>query len=496
MSIDRPANERLKLYERFKQSLAEGSDADFFDADDLVIIIDQAVDLEDEYVQIEALMRGYRFFPDNAELKNRRAFLYYDLNLDAGVKDMLDVNHDASPMWEILKVRSAAASAASADADFSDKARKMLSEILVRYDKFDDETVIQFVDCAADCGLFDWLVKKEKALRSKTDYLPSLLYELFVVADGRGDSAYSLRLLEELTEIEPFNIDFWNALAQTQSSADNLAEALSATDYALAIDSDNAMALTLRASVLIRMARYAEALEIIDQLIETDGSSALLCELKVRALYGMGDTAAMLSALDRYVREFPADSNLINLALYIMPVNIGDLLQKHYVAIPSETRRQWQDLAHVYYTSGKLREAAAMLYCALLNEDLSYHGLKMLATCYYCGKDYKAALALLRMAIDEPEQMLLIPDVVIGGILASLRLDGKRKTKQLYREVLQHFPLSVREDWTMSSVMQKVGFTSLMGLLNDLLEQSGRVDVEEIDIFNVPRYYDGETEED
>lgn len=135
-----------------------------------------------------------------------------------------------------------------------------------------------------------------------------------------------------------------------------------------------------------------------------------------------------------------------------------------------------------------------MLRCALSNDDLSYHGLKMLATCYYCGKNYKASLDLLTEAMANPEP-LLIPDVVIGGILASLRLDGKRKTKSLYQNVLKLFPLSVREDWTMSSVMQKVGFTSLMGLLNDLLEQSGRIDVEEIDIFNVPRSYDGENEE-
>lgn len=492
MSIDRPANERLQLYERFKQSLAEGSDADFFDADDLVIIIDQAVDLEDEYVQIEALMRGYRFFPDNAELANRRAFLYYDLNIDAGVKDMLAGKRDDSPMWDILKVRSAAAEAGQSVV-FGDSARKMLSEVLARDGKFDDETVIQFVDCAADCGLFDWLVENEKTLREKTDYLPTLLYEMFVIADGRGDFDCCLRLLEELTEIEPFNIDFWNALAQTQSSADNLTEALSATDYALAIDSDNAMALTLRASVLIRMDLYAEALEIIDQLLAS-GANPLLCELKVRALYGMGDNLAVKIALDRFVSDFPTDSNLINLALYIMPDNLSNLLMLHYMAISPDERRQWHELAHAYYTSGKLREAAAMLRCALSNDDLSYHGLKMLATCYYCGKNYKASLDLLTEAMANPEP-LLIPDVVIGGILASLRLDGKRKTKSLYQNVLKLFPLSVREDWTMSSVMQKVGFTSLMGLLNDLLEQSGRIDVEEIDIFNVPRSYDGENEE-
>ena len=153
MSIEKPANERLKLYERFRDSLAKGgdSDAEFFDADDLLIIIDQAVDLDDEYVEIEAIMRGYRFFPDNEELRARRAFLYFDLNLDRGVENIQAALSPDSPMKKILSLRS---KEGSIDPD---TAKRVLDSIVVDGRKFDDETIIQLVDCASACECYDWL---------------------------------------------------------------------------------------------------------------------------------------------------------------------------------------------------------------------------------------------------------------------------------------------------------------------------------------------------
>jgi len=285
MSIERPANERLALYERFKQSLAKGSDDDeFFDADDLIIIIDQAVDLEDEYVEIEAIMRGYRFFPDNEELASRRAFLYYDLNLDEGVDNMRTRLPEDSPMTRILGMRRMENSGDE----------KMFTEILDGIVNapglLDDETIIQLIDCASACGCYGWIKDNEKRLRAKTDYLPTLLYEIFIVADMQGDHEYSVRLLEELTELEPFNIDFWNALAQVQAlptpdeGEADLDGALASIDFALAIDSDNAQALTLKASILLQQGNAAAAAGHARSACRQDATADGLRDLHPRAL--------------------------------------------------------------------------------------------------------------------------------------------------------------------------------------------------------------------
>lgn len=44
--------------------------------------------------------------------------------------------------------------------------------------------------------------------------MPTLLYEMQIVASLNNDSPEAVRMLEELTEIEPFNAEFWTIMAE------------------------------------------------------------------------------------------------------------------------------------------------------------------------------------------------------------------------------------------------------------------------------------------
>lgn len=479
MSINRPANERLQLYERFKQSLNEGSDVDFFDADDLIIIIDQAVDLEDEYVQIEALMRGYRFFPDNEELANRRAFLYYDLNLDAGVRNMIEHKPDDSPMWELLKLRIQEGSVINVD-----NAQAVLEGLLKRTDKFDDETVIQFVDCASACGLYEWLKANEKSIRKKADYLPTLLYELFIVSDMHTDHEYSIKLLEELTEIEPFNGDFWAALAQTQCNAEQFDAALTSIEYALAIDSENAGVLTLKASVLVHLEQYASALNLIDSLISKEATS-LLGELKARAHYGLGETEKTLNVISEFNKQFPEARSIAEIALFLQHPQVNQILSNHYDASTLDDQKKWEEWARSLYVEGRISEASNILQCLRERNELSFNGYKALATTLYCSKSYLKATELLNDAIMH-ENEALAPDVIIAGLLSYVHLEQISEAKKVFKQVISKFPLSIKGDWTLVSTLESIGFSSFLGHFNTLLETPDLIDLKDIDIFHFP----------
>lgn len=479
MSINRPANERLQLYERFKKSLQEGNDTEFFDADDLVIIIDQAVDLEDEYVQIEALMRGYRFFPENEELTNRRAFLYYDLNLNAGVHNMIENKPDNSPMWEILKLRAQ-------ENEFTDigNAQSTLESLLEGDEKFDDETVIQFVDCASAAGLYEWLKEHEMALRKKTDFLPTLLYELFIVSDINADHNYGIKLLEELTEIEPFNGDFWAALAQTQYNAEQFQAALSSIEYALAIDSENLSILSLKASILIFLEQYDEALQLTDALIEKS-STPLLGELKARALFGLDRADDTYQTLSEFNKAFPEYHNIAEIALCLDHPAIDSILTNHFEALNVEDQKKWEDWARSHYLEGRVLEASKILQCLRKHNELTFSGYKALATALLCSKSYAEAAELLNSALDN-EYDALVPDVIIAGLVSYAYLGQKSEAQRAFKTIMTRFPLSIRGEWTLSSTLESVGFSSFLGHFNTLLEKNEPIDVNEIDIFHFP----------
>lgn len=488
MSIEKPANERLKLYERFRDSLANGgdNDADFFDADDLLIIIDQAVDLDDEYVEIEAIMRGYRFFPDNEELRARRAFLYFDLNLDQGVENIQSTLSPDSPMTKILSLRQRESVVEE------DEVKRMLESIIAGGQKLDDETIIQLVDCASACDCYDWLKLNEKRLRKVTDYLPTLLYELFIVADMRHDRDYCIRLLEELTEIEPFNVDFWNALAQTQvnvADEPNRNEpdyegALTSLEYALAIEHDNPSALTLKASVLIELNRPEEALETMVPLV-ADIPNDTAAEIYLRALYLAGHETD--HDISRLCRLFPESEAIIHVAMALNPPDMHELMELHYetVAADDNGRERWNQRIRDYYGRGDLVQALMMLQMLKQNDLADYQQVKLYFTCLYCLGLFDECIDKFNDCMEHhPEQ--LSPTIIIAGMMSYLKNGKKQPAKQAMKKLQKCFPLHIRDQWVLSSNLESIGMSHFITAVNAILDTPGPIEADDLDIFQFP----------
>lgn len=493
MSIEKPDNERLALYNRFKSSLAPHSgDEEFFDADDLVIIIDQAVDLNDEYVEIEAIMRGYRFFPDNEELKARRAFLYYDLNLDEGVDNMRADMSAESPLTEILTMRRMEETA--------DRATflRMLNGIVDAPGLLDDETIIQLVDCASACGCYDWLKTNEKKLRTKTDYLPTLLYELFIVADMQHDREYSLKLLDELTELEPFNIDFWNALAQLQAMPEtdsdgnitaeaDLEASLTATDYALAIDSENIQALTLKASILLQQGNAAGSVAILEPLAGKMPDPAG-CGIYVRALYETGRIDEAMNRIVSYCKQFIDSRDLLGTALAMDAPGLPELLEAHYLAVEKQHEDpagEWAEWARAYYRDARLREAIMLMDVLRSRELLDYQTFKLYVSALYCLGRYTDCIDCFEEVIEKTPE-LLMPNVVIAGMMSYLRSGDKRAARGAMKRLAVHFPITIKDDWTLASNLESIGMSHFVSAIQSTLDAPGPIDIDELDIFRFP----------
>jgi len=493
MSIERPANERLALYERFKQSLAKGGDDDFFDADDLIIIIDQAVDLEDEYVQIEALMRGYRFFPDNEELTARRAFLYYDLNIDDGVDNMRARMSSDLPMTAILNLRR------MEDSGDPELCCEKLDRIVGMPGMFDDETIIQLVDCASSCNCFHWLKANEKKLRTKTDYLPTLLYELFIVSDIHSDHEYSLKLLEELTELEPFNIDFWNALAQIQATAPypgeepDLDGALTSTDFALAIESDNEQALTLKASILLQQDNPAGAADTLTPLIGKM-TMATTCEIYARALYDLGRLDEASQRLQEYCTKFAGSRDLHGVALSADEPWLPEALLRHYQATADkpDAAKDWFEWARAYYREGRLREASQLLEVLRSTDALDYRGSKLYITALYCLGQYDRCIEMFNDILDRTPE-LLTPSAVIAGTMSYLHKGSKREAKKAMKKLMGHFPMTIKDDWTLASNLESIGMSHFMTAVQATIDTPGPIDIEDLNIFQFPNAQSSES---
>ncbi|MDE5595403.1 MAG: hypothetical protein K2I89_07520 [Muribaculaceae bacterium] len=224
---DNTNDRREELCNRFRQSLSGDSSSQYFDEDELIEIFDYAGDLNDDYLRMEVLLCGARYYPESVALKQRRALLYHTFGDDLTSKYLQDNADSHGVLWDISRIRNANLMGA--------EAITALDNILTAYGEFDDEEVIQLVDLASSLGQTDWLLDRLDALRAHVTYLPTLLYEIAVMLEMEQRYGEAIKLLEELTEIEPYNEQYWFMLAQEYDIDDNVAGALQALDLALAI---------------------------------------------------------------------------------------------------------------------------------------------------------------------------------------------------------------------------------------------------------------------
>lgn len=477
MSLEKPLNERQELYEAFRRHLANPSDNKFFDADDLVIIIDQAVDIDDTYVQFEAVIQGLKYFPDNEEINVRKGFLFYNIECDEGVLETLEQRKGNSPLWTILRLRVNETILSAETAD------ELLNQVLNSTDKFDDELAIQIVDAAAATMRHDWLVANEQQLRAKTEYLPALLYEMYNVFTRSPHRARALEILDELVEMEPFVVDFWIALAREQSVDDQYDKALTSIDYALAIESDNAQAISLKASLLGESSKHQEVFQLLDPIKQAGCIFDNPPEV-VAYFYALYETSRKEEAFDMLETNFSFnhDHHFVDIALRHNHPKAFAMLT---VVLENEhDATRWLTTAREFYAHECYAEASTVYMAIDSVIGLSPEEAAILYSALYLGGMYEPLVEQLQHFVDTQNSHVPI-DLVLSGLLAAAKSMDKGNVKKLFEGVKSLMPLQIPTAWVLMSPLTQFGFSSFLHSMELELKKSGKLNLD-LDIFTPP----------
>lgn len=388
MIDDENEKRRTELCDRFRQSLTRPVSERFFDEDELVDLFDYAGDLGDDYLKMEVLLCGARLYPDSDLLRQRRAIFYTFLSDDAAAKFLDDNPAENSPIWEIMRLRSRAPQ--------GDDARRALRYLVDGVERFDDEEVIQLVDLASSLGVYDWLVDNETLLRSKTDYLPILLYELAVVSELNHNYPKAILYLEELTEAEPFSAYYWYMLAQDYDMLDRREQALQAVDYSLAIDGEGKDALQLRARILMQdEATRPQALEIIRRLADRFPDDIDVQRALAYISILDADIASLHETMRKCLERFPGDRAVLN---DIIGTGLGDLpsmLDSFYAHTDERDEDTWLDWADELRSYGYFEEASMVIEAFIRNNPEGVHDISILLDCLFFLKRFPNICAIL-----------------------------------------------------------------------------------------------------
>lgn len=394
--MDDTDNRRDELCDKFRQSLSKPVHERFFDEDELVEIFDYAGDMNDEYLRFETLLCGARLYPESESLRERRAIFYSTFSDDLAEAYLGDNTDAGSLLFDILRLRQTRPS--------GEDAENALQGLLNDITAFTDEEIIQYVDLASSLNACDWLFNHLDEIRHKVDYLPSFLYEVAIVAEMVSRYDISTAMLEELTEIDPYNTAYWTMLANDHLQSDNIDGARSAIEYALAIEPENDDAIRLNARILYDDSdRREEAFQIIKRLAsrkQADFQDVHLCAMMS---IDLGHSDEGLQLLIEAFKENPASYEILNDILLIGSPKAAELLDRFY-ANGGNDESLWTGLAQHYYNSGKTDTAITICEAFERNFGKNFPNRQIYLCCLFQAGNFEKCLDVLAQS-DENDQL-------------------------------------------------------------------------------------------
>ncbi len=274
----------------------------------------------------------------------------------------------------------------------------------------------------------------------------------------KGNFKSSQKLYNKLIDNNPFNIQYWNSLASSQFFNDEIEEAISSSEYSIAINPDNAAALLNKANGLYKLGNYEEALkyyirynrintadesgeiliglcylllEKFEDAISFLSKAAMHCEKNSPNLvdiykdlsYAMcrlgriDEGLAMLDKMDEIVKN-PNDL-LVNKGIILIGCGHFDKAKKYFVKALKQSnydRNIFLKIAITVYESGDPTLAYRMFTTVYKQNEHWYKGYAFYAACCHDLNKKEEFLQSLRLAVKytpyETQEVLgvLFPD--------------------------------------------------------------------------------------
>lgn len=349
MSNPEETNPRDELCQRFRSDLAQPESQRFYSEDDLIDIFDYAGDIADDYLRLEALLLGARLYPDSLELRERRAIFYLYLDQNA-FKAFIDDNPSMdSPLWQILSLNLLRPGEPNAP--------RILQSFIDNAGELTDEEVIQFVQLAGTVGQTDWLLSNLDSLRRHVTYLPTLLYEAAAQAEDIGRYEQAAALVAELTDIEPYNADYWTMHATLNVMMGRPADAAADIDYALAIDPSNMEARRAKLGILTDEDHAAEFDALVDSILADNPDDA---DVALMALEQTSDPARMCVILEKirgHVKwTYALASKAARAGFDGLEEILGELADEGLT-----DSDEWKDIAGAAFDARRYREVSTLI---------------------------------------------------------------------------------------------------------------------------------------
>lgn len=385
------------VYYKFLELLPSGKASETFDEDEFIDIFDAAGDLGDISTQFSVLLIALAKYPDSQSLKERQALYHLDQEQYSHALAIANLLPQSSFIGSLVKLQCGGFPA--------EESAELLPQLVstLRNGTLDDEEVIRLVKCAWALQCHTWLIDNVGSLKTKCQYPQTLVYESAQVLFQTGDYLKARDFLVELTTIEPFAIEYWSALAETDGEGlHDYQSALQDVEYALAINPTSRKDLLMKIQYSILCNEPADKIfKYLDYAVQSHPTDYELLLFKATVLAKYNKKQEALEILKDNC------DNLIDLPLYLeiatdysgnkFPEWVDDKHLKDYAERLSE-----EELSEKidYFRDCEAYTVAIHLLMSYYGEDIVYDSslMEKLMDLFYLNHDYQQVVDIYKSA--------------------------------------------------------------------------------------------------
>lgn len=383
-------DERKELLNRFLREIAQDISTAFFSEEELVEIFDYANDFDDDFARSEVLRYGAMRHPHSDALLVRQGFQYYYHEISPD--KILDLIRGISPDYVLGQILGA-----RLHYDMTSDGERLKADmdtILKRVSEFSDEDIIQLIDLAADGEQIDWIIAHREKLLAKSPFKPTCLYEMAEVFADDGRLSEAIRCMEALTDIDPFDVSFWNRLTELYFLANDNDRALQSAEFALALQPEDPKSRMDKARALFGLRTEPdEIIKLVEPLavdcVKTFGFTAPAQMLASVYSSQKHDNPAALRLLTEVNDIIPDNKEVMTGVVVLSAPDLDVRLRKFKELNPAMTSQEWIEWGMEFAAMGVegLSLAIAVLE-TYFSTAITEPGVEKLFSLLYIARDF------------------------------------------------------------------------------------------------------------
>ena len=361
-----------ELLDSYETTLLAGEQP-FMDADDLVDLADYYNYNGEGDKAAEAIDRALDLYP-SATLPNvfkaREALMMGDFELAHHYADCISEHDDPDFHYLTAEIMIAEGSIEEADRYLRQYAKTVDED---EWEDFIKDCANLYVDYGVNDKAYQWMMRSKGD--DSTDFKELMARTLF----GLGKYKDSERIFNELIDRDPYSSHYWNALASAQFMDEDYSNAITSSEYAIAINPNDPDGLASKANGLFRLGNYEEALEYFRRLekLMPDDDIVLLDEGV--CLVNMGRHEEAISYLEQALSVTEEDSEVLPQIYLELAFCYSSMKQPSKalemidaaMELPGDTTDLQVIRGHILLENGMLEEAEETFKDAIRQSDNS-----------------------------------------------------------------------------------------------------------------------------